>query len=614
MNRRSWIRRPGRWSGRILALVVVLGVAGTAMAAVALRRADEDRRERALSQQTMIISQVVQAEMRRYSTSLTDLAAAIGAQSQLEAAEFTAITAPVDRQRLPGVTGVVYVVPATTEQIPQVQRYWRARGTTDLVLRPSDPGAAEHFFVVLDRPTDPTTGVVIGRDAADSPEAAEVLRTSRDSHKVATSRTYRLLRDENVPADAQQLSFTLAAPVYSTSPVARDAGRFRGWLMMALRATDFLHQAISVVARDTVTVTLSDATGGVLKPVARWAPGVAVDTTLPPRAVTIGVPQRTWGLTVAPTRRLLPDTDLHRDVLAWVVGLVITGLLAALTSSVITSRNRALRRVDEATAALRDDIARREAVEQQLRRRESELVGFAGVVAHDLRSPLSRITGYADFLREEAAGRLDPVHRDFLERLYAGAQRMQSLIDDLLDYAMADNRHLTTAQVDLGRLVDDIVRERVTGLGDRPAAVTVEPLPTVAGDPVLLRQVLDNLIGNALKYTAYGDDPFVEITCRPDGDDWRIEVADRGIGIPPEQRETVFTAFTRAGGSEGYPGTGLGLAIVHRIVERHGGRVGVDGNDGGGSRFWFTLPGQPPPAEPSGAGLAALPGKSAPAH
>ncbi|WP_199509581.1 sensor histidine kinase [Nucisporomicrobium flavum] len=614
MNRRSWMRRPGRWSGRILALVVVLGVAGTAMAAVALRRADDDRRERALSQQTFIVTQAVQAEMRRYSTSLTDLSAAIGAQSQLEAAEFTAITAPVDRQRLPGVTGVVYVVPATTAQIPQVQRYWRDRGTTDLVLQPTDPDAAEHFFVVLDRATEPTTGPAIGRDAAGSPEALEVLRRSRDSHRIATSRTYRLLRDEDVPANLQQLSFTLAAPVYSTSPAARDLGRFRGWLLMALRAKDFLHQAISGTVRDTVAVTLSDAGDGVLKPVASWTPAAAVDRDLPPRAVTVAVPQRTWALTVTPTRRLLPDTDLHRDLIAWIVGLVITGLLAALTGTVITARNRALRRVDEATAALRDDIARREAVEQQLRRRESELVGFAGVVAHDLRSPLSRITGYADFLREEAAGRLDPVHRDFLERLYAGAQRMQSLIDDLLDYAMADNRLLTSAQVDLGRLVDDIVRERVTGLGDRPAAVTVEPLPTVAGDPVLLRQVLDNLIGNALKYTPYGHDPSVEVTCRPDGTGWRIEVADHGIGIPPEQRETVFTAFTRAGGSEGYPGTGLGLAIVHRIVERHGGRVGVDGNDGGGSRFWFTLPGEPAPAEPSGAGLTAQPEKSAPTH
>jgi signal transduction histidine kinase len=249
-----------------------------------------------------------------------------------------------------------------------------------------------------------------------------------------------------------------------------------------------------------------------------------------------------------------------------------------------------LRRVDHATCALRDDIRRREVVEHQLRQRETELVGFAGVVAHDLRSPLARITGYAEFLREETASRLDPVHQDFLERLYAGAKRMQVLIDDLLDYATADNRVLNTAGVDLNDLVHDILRERLTGTGGAQPAVIVEPLPTVEGDPTLLRQVLDNLIGNALKYTRYDRRPYVHLGCREQDDRWRIDVTDHGIGIPDDQRDSVFTAFTRARGSEGYPGTGLGLAIVHRIIERHGGTVGVDADPGGGSRFWFTLP------------------------
>jgi signal transduction histidine kinase len=168
---------------------------------------------------------------------------------------------------------------------------------------------------------------------------------------------------------------------------------------------------------------------------------------------------------------------------------------------------------------------------------------------------------------------------------------MQSLIDELLNYATADNRVLHTAAVDLGKLVEDIVRERIPGASQVQSAVVVDRLPVIEGDPTLLRQVLDNLIGNALKYTAYGDDPVVRVGGRPVGDGWwRIEVADRGIGIPEDQRAGVFTAFTRAVGSERYPGTGLGLAIVHRVVERHGGLVGVEANPEGGSLFWFTMP------------------------
>jgi signal transduction histidine kinase len=360
---------------------------------------------------------------------------------------------------------------------------------------------------------------------------------------------------------------------------------------MSLRGDDFLQDAIGRIAGDSLAVALADSSTGVVTTIGRRLPGAGIDGSRSARTVPVPVPQRTWQVTVAPTDLALSGADLHLDLVAALAGALITALLAATAGTVITSRDRALRRVDTATAALRDDISRREAVEQQLRRREEELVGFAGVVAHDLRSPLARITGYADFLREEAASRLAPVHRDFLERLYGGAQRMQALIDDLLNYATADNQALLRTRVDLNRLVAEVIRERVSATDAGRPAITVWSLPTVDGDPVLLRQVVDNIIGNALKYAPAGQDPAIEITGTPrDDGGWRIEIADRGIGIPADQRSAVFTPFTRADGSQHYHGTGLGLAIVHRIVERHGGEVGVEANPGGGSRFWFTLP------------------------
>ena len=593
---------PGRRSIRVLVLVIALGLLGTTLAAVALQRADDDRAAQALSQHTMIVAQTVTAEVRRYSTSLTDLAAAIGAQSRLEAAEFTAIVAAVDRQRLPGASGVALVVPASDAQVPAVQRFWRERGDAGLILEPA-PAVDEHFFVVLHRPLD-AGEPILGRDLAGSAAAAAAMRLARQSHRVATSTTYRLMRDRALPEAEQQLSFVLTAPIYSTSPAATDAGQFRGWLTMGLRGEDFLRQAIGVVARDSVAVTLLDPAPTTPVPVAGWRPATRLTDRPAARDVAVPVPQRTWRLVVQPTHRLLPGTDLHLGVAAWVIGAVITGLIAGLTGTVLTSRNRALRRVDEATTALLNDIERREAVEQQLRQRETELVGFAGIVAHDLRSPLARITGYADFLREEAAERLDPVHRDFLERLYGGAQRMQTLIDDLLDYATAENRTLTTTTVDLKALADDIASERLGAGGAQDALIVVDPLPAVPGDATLLRQVLDNLVGNAIKYTAEGHQPYVRISSRPQGDEVRVDVADRGIGIPDDQRDSVFAAFARATGSEIYPGTGLGLAIVQRIVERHGGQAGVEDNPGGGSRFWFTLPLVHGDSSPSPAGAA----------
>ncbi|MBM2621070.1 CHASE domain-containing protein [Actinoplanes sp. LDG1-06] len=569
----------------VLVLVAVVGLAGTGMAALALHNAERDRLARSLGQRSTIISQAISAEVSRYSASLLDLAAAVGAQSELEAAEFTAITAAVDRRRFPGGTGLSFVVPAADGDVATLQERWRKLGATGLTLRPN--GASAHRFAVLSKSMD-DMGSSIGTDMSTSAQAVEAMDIAEQGHRVAVSRTYRLLKDSDLPLERRQLSFVFVAPVYATSPGAADNGRFRGWLMLGVRGGDFLSEVVAGSAGDRVAVTLLDDASGDPLPMATWAPGVPLDTSIGARDEPLPVAQRSWTLRVEATKRLLTGTDQGLDKVAGAVGLVLTALLVALTGTIVTSRNRALRRVDEATAALRTDIARREEVEHRLRQRETELVGFAGVVAHDLRSPLARIMGYADFLQEEAFDRLDPMQRDFLARLRKGADHMRVLIDDLLDYATAENRPMANVPVDLHRLAEEIARERAA---DRPAEVVVGDLPTVYGDPTLLRQVLDNLIGNAIKYTPAEREPHVRIGCHPIAEGrWRCEVSDNGIGIPENDRSAVFDAFRRVGGSENFPGTGLGLAIVHRIVERHHGRVGVDSNPEGGSVFWFTVP------------------------
>ncbi|WP_212999668.1 sensor histidine kinase [Winogradskya consettensis] len=574
----------------VLVLVVVtLGLLGTGLAVAALRRADENRAVQALEEQTHVVAKTVTAEIRRYASTLDDLAAAAGAQARLEASEFAAITAKVDRERFPGATGVSLIIPATTAQIPRLQAYWRARGASGLVLNPA-PGTDSHLFVVLLRSLDGAT-VSIGRDLAPAGAAVEALDLSRRTGRTTVSRAYVFLRDEVLPPEQRQLSIIVATPVYSSSSAAADRDLFRGWMVLGVRGGDFLRESIGVVARNAVAVTLHDTSrAGEQTVLARWEPPDAVVGDIGTRTVAIDAPQRVWQLSVSATNHLLPGPSLHLEALTWLAGGVITVLLAVLTAAVTSSRDRALLRVDEATAALRDDISRRKQVEERLRMREEELVGFAGVIAHDLRGPLARISAYTDFLREEAAPRLDSEHREFLERVRGGTTRMQLLLDDLLDYATADNGSLRISRVDLAAVVADIIAERTGAPAEQVPHIAVGPLPVVDGDPTLLRQVLDNMIGNALKYTGPGQIPHLEITAQERGESWRVEVSDRGIGIPAGERDKIFAAFTRAGTSLGYEGTGLGLAIVQRIVERHGGHVGVDGNEHGGSVFWITLP------------------------
>jgi signal transduction histidine kinase len=187
-----------------------------------------------------------------------------------------------------------------------------------------------------------------------------------------------------------------------------------------------------------------------------------------------------------------------------------------------------------------------------------------------------------------------------------GVQRMRTLIDDLLAYATARNAAPEVAAVDLQAMVDDVVavhtdRLRVRGRPDQLFPdVYVAPLPAVAADPAMIRQLLDNLIGNALKYVPPGRAARVDVTAEADEPGWvRIVVADRGIGIPPGQHEAIFDSFHRAHRGGAYPGTGLGLAICHRIVTRHGGRIGARDNPGGGAQLWFTLPVAGRPTRPA---------------
>jgi signal transduction histidine kinase len=230
-----------------------------------------------------------------------------------------------------------------------------------------------------------------------------------------------------------------------------------------------------------------------------------------------------------------------------------------------------------------------------LREREAELTAFAGVVAHDLRAPLAAIAGYVELLEQDLAAidELDEF-KYTLDRVRNSTDRMCRLIDDLLAYATARDAPLSLEPVDLGVIVDEVVHERTAHLRVEKPVIETGPLPTVHADPAMIRQMMDNLIGNAIKYTRNSEPARVRITAdRLDGEWAEIQVADRGIGIPADQRTTIFESFSRAHRGQSYAGTGLGLAICRRVVDRHGGSITVDDNPLGGARFHIVLPTEP---------------------
>lgn len=219
----------------------------------------------------------------------------------------------------------------------------------------------------------------------------------------------------------------------------------------------------------------------------------------------------------------------------------------------------------------------------RLARSNERLAAFAGQVSHDLKNPLTAIVMSLEMVQEELADDGDLAM--LVGRARRGADRMGALIAELLDYARAGD-HPAGDPVDLGLEMSHVLDD-VAGRVTREH-VTIGPLPTVRGDAAQLRAVLQNLLDNAAKFTPPSVRPDISVTsCRIDGH-WRIQVADRGRGIPVEARDAVFEPLTRL--DKTVEGAGIGLATCRRIVEAHRGRIGVEDNPGGGSVLWFELP------------------------
>ncbi|MDI6102700.1 ATP-binding protein [Actinoplanes sp. NEAU-A12] len=258
------------------------------------------------------------------------------------------------------------------------------------------------------------------------------------------------------------------------------------------------------------------------------------------------------------------------------------------------------------------------------RRHRGELASFAGVVAHDLLNPLSTVEGWTEALSDTFAdsGHPDAVEaRDGLGRIARAATRMRNLITDLLAYTTARDAAVNPIMIDLREVAEDIAIARIDQAqsSGKPVPVFhIGEMHPVYADPVLLRQLLDNLISNAIKYTAAGVTPELRFGSTRDGGSVTVTIDDNGIGIPTGQHSSIFDNFHRAHPGAGYTGTGLGLGICKRIVERHGGTISASANPAGqGSRFAFSMPADaasapaPEPAATSSAPSSAAAASSA---
>jgi len=251
----------------------------------------------------------------------------------------------------------------------------------------------------------------------------------------------------------------------------------------------------------------------------------------------------------------------------------------------ITDRKRAEEEVHRLNADLERRVHERTA---ELARSNRELEQFAYVASHDLQEPLRAVARYTQLLTRRYASKLDDDGQHFIERTTAAVVRMRTLIEDLLEYSRVGTRGAELQPTACESVLQSVLENLHATIEETGALVSHDPLPVLVADASQMRQLFQNLIGNAIKFHSAAP-PRVHVSARDTGQHWLFTVRDNGIGLDPTYEDRIFVIFQRLHSYGAYPGTGVGLAICRKIVERYGGRIWVESQPGAGATFFFTL-------------------------
>lgn len=221
-----------------------------------------------------------------------------------------------------------------------------------------------------------------------------------------------------------------------------------------------------------------------------------------------------------------------------------------------------------------------------------ELEAFSYSVSHDLRAPLRHISGFAGLLNRRVAGQLAPQDQGYLTNITTAAGQMGRLIDDLLDFSRMGRAELRRSPVDVNALLQEVIQGLEPETKDRTIHWKIDPLPAVRADPAMMRQVLTNLVANAIKYTRPRAIAEIAVSGYDDAPETVLFVRDNGVGFDMKYADKLFGVFQRLHGADQFEGTGIGLANVRRIIARHGGRTWAEGKVDQGATFSFALPNQ----------------------
>jgi signal transduction histidine kinase len=531
--------------------------------------------ERARFDETVRTTQLeIDRRMAAYIDAMRDARALFAVDNAIGRDQWHAFikTSEIERQ-YPGIQAIAYAA--------RVDAAYKNASVTEVPSSPlpADRTTRESFPLVYIEPSSRRNQRLLGFDMAAEQEYYDAMEQARDTGLPRASGKVDLM--EHVDA-SQQAGFVICLPVYRNGqPLESMATRrnaLQGFIVTVFRADDLLQGIFGREVDPTIDFEVFDGTPLTRDRLLHDDDGALhiVDPAYHPylsHLTTLPVAGRTWSLYFTTRPNFEREIQIKLPLLMLFGGVVLSLVLFASTWLLATSRAVAVR--------TRTDL---EAV-------NNELEAFSYSVSHDLRAPLRSINGFSQALLEDYGDKLDADGQGYLARIRAASQRMGTLIDNLLDLSRLSRSPLRWEQVNLSDLVRTIAEELQSAEPGRQVEFSIAEGVLAHGDASLLCVVLENLLGNAWKFTAKQPRAHIEFGAREEQGQAVYFVRDDGAGFDMAYADKLFGAFQRLHRADQFAGTGIGLATVQRIVHRHGGRVWAEGAVDHGATFFFTLSG-----------------------
>jgi signal transduction histidine kinase len=589
-----------------LAVVVVGGLLLTFLFAFISVSSDNATRNERFNAVALDANSTVQGRLDEYVEVLVGLrglfaaGAEAGDDAEVTRAQFDAYIDSTDvLHRFPGALALGFGQRVAARDIDALEEQLQDEGFDDFAVTPAiDADADEAFPVVYLQPMEGSGGA-FGFDLGADPNVRATLEAAATGGEEVFGGPLLVSAAEG----ADRRASNLYLPVYAGGAVpaepAERASELSGAAFILFSAQDAFIDLFSGEAEAKVEIYDLGAVGGPpgIEPTTR---NLLFDSDGDPQASAARGLDQGNETTVAGRRWLVyvqpgPAFDAPAGSFPWlavVAGLLITGLLAALMVSFSQTRAQAVALADEMTASLRARENELRNANEGIVRSNRELERYASIAAHDLQEPLRSLLAYASVLERRYGDDLDPEALDQVQRMARAAERMRSLVVDLLSYAKADSQQRKVEMVDLNEAIRVAIDDLSVLIHETRATIRVADLPRVPGNRRELIGVFSNLLSNALKYRSE-EPPAVVVVAHEREEEWVIGVKDNGIGVAPAYHDRIFELFRRLEKRSTDSGTGLGLAICARTIAQHGGRIWVESEEGQGATFWFTLPKEP---------------------